>query len=327
MNTCDLVEFKSENQEKIRASGADYPDFFTIFSRLNLKIMKITRTLMILMVMIMSSISLSAQDYTYKVISRERYRFEGEWPQGYGVLYSYDQGLVMGPFHKGKPHGKCVCYKPNGEVYWGDFKRGKETGKGRIYRDNGVVVAGDYKNGRYHGRDTVFRSDGNFFVGNFTRGKLKETVHPYSSKLGGVIPADAPAKPAYPPTIFNRRQETFLNELENAWEERNLMIVRKAGLVMPKFQGGDIDDFALWVNSQVGYPVSDRAGRESRTVIVEFIVLKDGTVSDVHAIFGSDPVLNEEAVKAVSKSPKWTPGEQNGEKKNVRLSVPVVFAL
>ena len=73
--------------------------------------------------------------------------------------------------------------------------------------------------------------------------------------------------------------------------------------------------------------MADRSGRESRTVIVEFIVLKDGTVSDAHAIFGSDPVLNEAAVKAVEKSPKWTPGEQNGEKKNVRLTVPVVFAL
>ena len=105
------------------------------------------------------------------------------------------------------------------------------------------------------------------------------------------------------------------------------MLVRKAGLIAPRFQGGDIEDFALWVNSQVAYPVADRSGRDSRTVIVEFIVLKDGTVSDAHAIFGSDPVLNEAAVKAVGKSPKWTPGEQNGEKKNVRLTVPVVFSL
>lgn len=289
--------------------------------------MKITRTLLILTIMTISSISLSAQDYTYKVISREGYRFEGEWPKGYGVLYSYDQGLVIGTFHKGKPHGKCVCYRPNGEVYWGDFNKGKATGEGCIYRDNGVVVAGGYKNSRYHGRDTVFKSDGNYFVGDFRRGKLKTTVKPYHSDQDGSKPKYAAEKPSYPPTNFNRRQEEFLNELENVWEERNLRIIRNAGLIMPKFQGGDIDDFALWVNSQVGYPVTDRAGRESRTVIVEFIVLKDGTVSDVHAIFGSDPVLNEEAVKAVARSPKWTPGEQNGVKRNVRMNVPVVFYL
>ena len=118
-----------------------------------------------------------------------------------------------------------------------------------------------------------------------------------------------------------------LNDLENMWEERNLAIVRSLGLVHPKFQGGGVDDFALWVNSQVVYPVGDRVDRSERTVIVEFVVLKDGTVSDAHAVFGSDPVLNEAAEKAVLKSPKWTPGAQNGEPRNVRMSVPVVFDL
>ena len=267
--------------------------------------------------------SVCAQDRDFRVTGGDGYRYEGEWPQGNGILYSYEQGLVLGTFRKGKPHGKCVCYKPNGEVYWGHFKKGKATGKGRIYRDNGIVVTGDYKNGRYHGLDTLYRSNGTMHVGKYRRGKLVSTVA--DSRNQGVQLRGQ--KPGYPRVDFRYKQEVFLNELENTWEERNLMLVRKAGLIAPRFQGGDIEDFALWVNSQVAYPVADRSGRESRTVIVEFIVLKDGTVSDAHAIFGSDPVLNEAAVKAVEKSPKWTPGEQNGEKKNVRLTVPVVFTL
>ena len=272
---------------------------------------------------LLTIVSASAQDRDFRVTGGDGYRYEGEWPQGNGILYSYEQGLVLGTFRKGKPHGKCVCYKPNGEVYWGHFKKGKATGKGRIYRDNGIVLTGDYKNGRYHGTDTLYRSNGTTHVGKSRRGKLVTTVA--DSRNHGVQLRGQ--KPRYPQVDFRRKQETFLNDLENIWEERNLMLVRKAGLVAPKFQGGDIEDFALWVNSQVAYPVADRSGRESRTVIVEFIVLKDGTVSDAHAIFGSDPVLNEAAVKAVNKSPKWTPGEQKGEKKNVRLTVPVVFAL
>ncbi len=268
--------------------------------------------------------SISAQDYTYKVISREGSRYEGEWPTGYGVLYSYEDGLVLGDFRKGKPHGKCVCYRPNGEVYWGDYKKGKATGNGRIYRDNGIVVAGGYKKGKYHGIDTLYRADGRVLVGKFRKGKMVSTIKDTPLGMDSYKKGD---KPGYPRIDLRMRHEEFLKELELIWEERNLALVRKAGLIAPKFQGGDIDDFALWVNSQVAYPVADRSGRESRTVIVEFIVLKDGTVSDAHAIFGSDPVLNEAAVKAVEKSPKWTPGEQNGEKKNVRLSVPVVFAL
>lgn len=273
---------------------------------------------------ILMATSISAQDYTYKVISREGSRYEGEWPTGYGVLYSYEDGLVLGDFRKGKPHGKCVCYKPNGEVYWGDFKKGKATGNGRIYRDNGIVVAGGYRKGKYHGIDTLYRADGRMLVGKFRKGKMVSTIKDTPLGMDSYKKGD---KPGYPRIDLRMRHEEFLKELELIWEERNLALVRKAGLIAPKFQGGDIDDFALWVNSQVVYPVADRSGRESRTVIVEFIVLKDGTVSDAHAIFGSDPVLNEAAVKAVEKSPKWTPGEQNGEKKNVRLTVPVEFSL
>ena len=284
--------------------------------------MKTIRTLLVLAVMVFSSISISAQEYRRET-TRDGSTYEGQWPKGAGVLYSYNDGLVLGNFQKGKPHGKCVCYKPNGEVYWGEFKKGKATGNGRIYRDNGIVISGGYKNGKYHGVDTLYRSNGTVHVGKYKHGKMKETVldtrNPGAAAVG--------AKPAYPGIDFRYRQITFLNDLENMWEERNLAIVRSLGLVHPKFQGGGVDDFALWVNSQVVYPVRDRADRAERTVIVEFTVLKDGSVTDVHAIFGSDPVLNEAAVNAVAKSPKWTPGEQNGEPRNVRMNVPVVFSL
>ena len=289
--------------------------FFVIFSELNHNIMKTIRTLLILVIAALSSNSLFAQDYTYRVMSKEGYRYEGEWPSGYGVLYSYEDGLVLGDFRKGKPHGECVCYKPNGEVYWGEFKNGKATGKGKIYRDNGIVVAGDYKNGKYHGVDTLYRKDGKMFVAKFQNGKMKGS--PKDIKPG--------QKPEYPKVYLRGRQEDFLKELELMWEERNLAIAKRAGLVHPKFQGGDVDDFALWVNSQIVYPMADRANRNSRVVIVEFIVLRDGSVADVHAIFGSDPVLNELAEKAVAKSPKWTPGEQNGQKRSVRMTVAVDF--
>jgi hypothetical protein len=277
--------------------------------------MKTIRTLLILVIAVLSSDSLFAQDYLYRVMSRDGYRYEGEWPSGYGVLYSYEDGLVLGDFRKGKPNGECVCYKPNGEVYWGEYKKGKATGKGKLYRDSGIVIAGDYKNGKYHGIDTLYRRDGKMVVGKFHKGKMKGSPKEINSGV----------KPEYPRVYLRGRHEDFLKELELMWEERNLAISKKAGLVHPKFQGGGIDDFALWVNSQVVYPIADRADRKSRVVIVEFVVLRDGSVADVHAVFGADPVLNELAEKAVAKSPKWTPGEQNGEKRNVRMTVAVDF--
>ena len=272
---------------------------------------------MMLVMAVLSSTSLLARQRD-TVIVGEGYHFVGKWPEGKGALYSNEGGLVLGQFTKARPQGECVCYRPNGELYWGQFKNGKATGIGKLYRDNGIVLCGEFKNGRYHGIDTLYRSNGTTLIGRFKNGKLKAKID--ADWVVG-------EKPAYPRVDIRFRQEAFLNDLENMWEERNLAIVRNLGFVHPKFQGGGVDDFALWVNSQVVYPIRDRSNREERTVIVEFTVLKDGSVTDVHAVFGSDPVLNEAAVEAVAKSPKWTPGEQNGEPKNVRMSVAVVFSL
>ena len=224
-------------------------------------------------------------------------RYEGEWPNGKGVLYSYKDGLVFGTFSNGKPEGRCVCYKPNGEVYWGDFK-----------------------NGKYHGIDTLYRRSGATFIAKFKKGKLKERIS--DSSKGAEL---AGKKPEYPRIDFRRRQQEFLNELELRSEERNAAIRSKAGLINPEFQGGTLSDFTYWVNSQINVPVLEGVKDDIRTVVVEFVVYKDGSVRDVHALFGTHPELNDEAVRVVCRSPKWKPAEQGGQKKSVKLTVPVVF--
>ena len=281
--------------------------------------MKLKFVLLTLTMAVLSTVSLVAQNRYDSVADQVRY--EGQWPDGEGILYSGRDGLIIGTFQKGVPEGKCVCYKPNGEVYWGDFKKGKATGNGRVYRDNGIVVAGQYKNGKYHGLDTLYRSNGSVYVGKFKNGKMKARV--FESKS---MPESIGGKPEYPRVDLRYKQEDFLKELELLWEERNINIREHAGMIHPTFQGGGIEDFALWVNSRVEVPLSELARETSRTVLVEFTVNVDGSLSDIHAVFGSNTVLNEAAVKAVSKSPKWEPAEHKGEKRSVRLTVPVVFS-
>lgn len=273
--------------------------------------MKPRTALLTLALAVLSSMSLSAQE--------EVLRYEGQWPKGEGVLYSSRDGLIIGTFSKGVPEGKCVCYRPNGEVYWGDYRKGKATGQGRLYRDNGIVFAGDFKNGKYHGTDTLYRANGSMFVGKFRKGKLKTRMADAAVLPSGLV------KPSYPMVDLKHKQEEFLKELEIRWEQRNLNLIESAGFITPRFQGGNIDDFALWVNSQVETPSSFNPENGSRTVLVEFTVRTDGTLADIHAVFGSNVELNSAAEKAVSKSPLWEPGTFAGEKKNTRLTVAVVF--
>lgn len=258
----------------------------------------------------LSSVSLFAQDVL---------RYEGHWPKGEGILYSSRDGLIIGTFDNGVPEGKCVCYLPSGEVYWGDYKKGKATGYGRLYRDNGIVMSGQFKNGRYHGIDTLYRKNGTVFVGKFRNGRLEKRLFESAESLPEM------QKPAYPSVDLKFKQENFLRDLELAWEERNLRLIESYGFVTPRFQGGSVEDFTLWVNSQVETPESFDPERGSRTVLVEFTVLPDGKLSEIHAIFGSNPDLNEAAEKAVAKSPVWEPGTFDGQKRSTRLTVPIVF--
>lgn len=94
---------------------------------------------------------------------------------------------------------------------------------------------------------------------------------------------------------------------------------------MPKFQGGGIEKFQQWVKKEVVYPEIARGLGIQGRVIVKFIVNTDGTPSNFEVISNTDAALNKEALRAVSKSPKWTPGNNAGVPARVYITVPVVF--
>ena len=62
-------------------------------------------------------------------------------------------------------------------------------------------------------------------------------------------------------------------------------------------------------------------------VIVQFVVEKDGSVTDVHVAKSVDPSLDKEASRVVKAMPKWIPGKQNGSAVRVKYTVPVTFKL
>ena len=82
-----------------------------------------------------------------------------------------------------------------------------------------------------------------------------------------------------------------------------------------------------WVYPNLKYPASAvRDGIQGR-VMVDFIIDKEGKVTDVRVVKSVDPELDAEAVKVVSASPKWKPGRYAGEKVRVAMNIPVEFRL
>ena len=93
----------------------------------------------------------------------------------------------------------------------------------------------------------------------------------------------------------------------------------------PTFQGNDASTFAKWVSENMTYPEdAKKAGVEGR-VMVQFTICEDGAVRDIKLLRSVDPRLDAEAVRVISASPKWTPGEQNGKPVQVSYMFPVIF--
>ena len=63
-----------------------------------------------------------------------------------------------------------------------------------------------------------------------------------------------------------------------------------------------------WVYQYLKYPEAALMEGIQGRVMVDFIIGKDGKVSDVRVVKGVSPELDAEAVKVVSASPKWRPG-------------------
>ncbi len=82
-----------------------------------------------------------------------------------------------------------------------------------------------------------------------------------------------------------------------------------------------------WVYQYLKYPEKAlREGTQGR-VMVDFIIEKDGKVTNVRVVKSVSPELDAEAVKVVSASPKWKPGRRAGEKVRTSMTIPVEFRL
>jgi protein TonB len=95
--------------------------------------------------------------------------------------------------------------------------------------------------------------------------------------------------------------------------------------VMPSFKGGDINKFRDWVLLRTNYPQVAIDNKIQGRVFLTFIVETDGTVSNVTVYKGVDPIIDNEAIKTIESSPKWSPGLQRGRPVRVRFQMSLNF--
>lgn len=95
---------------------------------------------------------------------------------------------------------------------------------------------------------------------------------------------------------------------------------------MPTFEGGDLNQFRMWVMTQIQYPKEAVEKGVSGHLVASFVVDEQGQVVQVEILQSPDSALSEEVSRVLAASPRWKPGVQKGEKVKVRFVLPVIFS-
>jgi len=122
------------------------------------------------------------------------------------------------------------------------------------------------------------------------------------------------------------KEEVKYTEVEVEEEEVKEKVIFQVVEEMPEFPGG-MGEAMKFLAKNIKYPVAAQQAKIEGRVIVQFVVERDGSISDIHAMRSVSPELDAEAIRVVSLMPKWKPGKQRGKAVPVKFTMPIIFRL
>lgn len=96
--------------------------------------------------------------------------------------------------------------------------------------------------------------------------------------------------------------------------------------VKAEFPGGMVE-LRKYLAANTTYPEAARNQGWQGTVMLEFVVEKDGSIKQVNVLSGVCQALDEEAIRVVKAMPKWKAAENNGQKCRAFFDLPITFTL
>ncbi len=94
---------------------------------------------------------------------------------------------------------------------------------------------------------------------------------------------------------------------------------------MPEFPGG-MEALNTYLRNNIRYPQeAQKAGIQGR-VIIQFIVSKDGSITDAEVVESVDPQLDAEGLRLIKNMPRWKPGMRKEQAIRVKQTLPIRFA-
>jgi len=94
----------------------------------------------------------------------------------------------------------------------------------------------------------------------------------------------------------------------------------------PEFPGGTEEMFKF-LGDNIKYPESAAKANVEGRVFLSFVVTETGETKDITVLKGIGYGCDAEAIRVLSKFPKWKPGKQSGQAVNVKYNLPINFEL
>lgn len=188
----------------------------------------------------------------------------------------------------------------------------------------------------------IIPSDNNTFVTENT-GKIEEEIVPITKQEElKTPPPPPPAVTDVLEIVDDNKELTNEVKIENTEADANTEIQAKIEVQQeeeneevvnfyvieekPEFPGGEAAMFQ-WISKNVKYPEIAKENGVQGKVFVQFVISKEGKVTDVQVVRGVDPSLDKEAIRVIQSMPAWKPGKQRGKPVKVSFQLPINFKL
>ena len=93
---------------------------------------------------------------------------------------------------------------------------------------------------------------------------------------------------------------------------------------LPQFPGG-ASEFMKWLTKNLKYPEVARRKNVKGRVVAEFIVNKDGSVSDLSIVEHLNEACDHEVLRVLRMMPKWQAGVMDAKPCRTKVCIPIVF--
>ena len=140
---------------------------------------------------------------------------------------------------------------------------------------------------------------------------LKDQAGNFAPKVT-IIP---PHNEAKTPTLVKDSSET-----ENSTEVCIFQVVEE----MPEFAEGNV---AEWIMKNIKYPKEAIEANITGKVFVQFVIEKDGSITNAKIARSASTLLDAKALQIVNNMPQWIPGKQRGKAVRVAYTLPISFSL